>query len=464
MEIYKTNNIMDIDVSKSIIGSVIYYCNCKMALDEKLVTCFEIMDYLVENRDKIPYHRLLYCFYCVVSSFPSEYQYVQNKHFTYYFRDDTLMMKLYCFIVKNLEYPIDKNDNTILLWQYMCEAFFDLVDVEHVENRILFCLMNMDYSLKEWSNIPSKEEWLIECIFLFNATKYQRLCFEHYTEKEMVKKIIEYYIKTDNINELSDKEIISCIDIYSEFVYKIKTKCPLYFEKMKSYYMRGLHKMPISKLEKLEISQIKNLLKISSNGYMRSLNIKDEYYRLCIYPIQTLSYILGFHIEKEIPTFEEIQQKIELLEKLGPEEFCKLEKYKNNDNVANDMDSLCEDPNDYLIFDRYDLKQNGKLYQFTRPEFQQLVEKNENFYTKCELPVNMFITIEMRSKFSSLLGLPNSDTHYNLIKKGIDGKLYEMDKKKKEEQEREINQITQSNPFTQMILSLMNSQLQQSLN
>lgn len=411
------------DVSKSLIGSIVFYGNCLKSLDRKLITFYELMDYLVENKPKIPYARLLYGYYCVISFFPSEYLYVNNKHFTWYFQDDVLMMRMYCKMVKNLELNRDKDDDGVMLWEYLGDHVYDLKISDDI-NDILFCLLNVDRISKN-KTLLFDYPWLMECIFLFRAENLYYYCDSGKDKVKKAQSIIENFIKSDQIEELANEEILQCIHLYCEYTLKIKMKCPLYFEHFKDVYCKILHHTPISKLEVMDISLIKNLLKITSNGYMYAYNVPDEYLRLSIYPIQCLSYILGFDILHEIPSYDQIQDALNDLVKLGPEVYVKSRLIAHNDErIVNDMDSVCENPDDYLPFDRYNLYCNKKIYQFTRPEFQKLIESKQNFYTHCELPLNAQLTIIHKNFYAKNLSLPECDTQLHLLEKAIAGELY----------------------------------------
>jgi hypothetical protein len=116
---------------------------------------------------------------------------------------------------------------------------------------------------------------------------------------------------------------------------------------------------------------------------------------------------------------------------MGIDEYVKTTLEKQNyptfpeDKIANTEDTLFENPSEYVSLDRFEMEENGKIYQFTRPEFKKLYTDKKNFWTKQPLSYSDLYTLQIRNQLCKELNLPQSDTMKLLIEKGCKGCLYE---------------------------------------
>ena len=75
--------------------------------------------------------------------------------------------------------------------------------------------------------------------------------------------------------------------------------------------------------------------------------------------------------------------------------------------------------------DRFNIEENGKIYQFTRPEFKKLYSDKRNFWTKQPLSYSDLYSLQLRIQITHTLILPSSDTYKVLLEKACKGTLYE---------------------------------------
>jgi hypothetical protein len=256
--------------------------------------------------------------------------------------------------------------------------------------------------------------------------------------------------------------------IYDKFVercYYVKVNSPNYFYKLKKEYNKILENFDDKTFEKLSIEKIKKSY-YAFPEYFSSLipSLDEKWIRLAVYPLVVRAYILGFDINKYIPTRYEVDEEFNKLLKIGVDEYCKQnKKYAYNLDetqeyeIMNPEDTICENPMDYNQFDRYDYLDKNKVYRFTRPEFKRILEDGLNFWNKCELPKNVLDTMKMRNIIATTLRLPPSDTKKNLIEKACEGRLYETLNEKENENEENVNILDNQNLVSLLTTRLLNT-------
>jgi hypothetical protein len=250
--------------------------------------------------------------------------------------------------------------------------------------------------------------------------------------------------------------ILRYFDRYVDRVSSIKSNAPLYFNQFLDQYMNQLSIITLKDYEVFDFKLLKKLCYTFPSQFA-NIDIPEPYLRLIIYPIPIRAYILGMDISYKIPSQKEIDQRLIELSKLGIDEYVKQTLSKNQpiQDPANIQDTLFENVHDYVLFDQLPIEENGKAYQFTRPEFQKLFTDRKNFWTKQIISFSDLYTIQVRNNICKTLNLPKSDTLINLLQKGCEGKLFQEDVSVKDSEETSIPDALSTNTYFYYLLQSM---------
>jgi hypothetical protein len=421
-----------------LIEQTVLYGSVYEAIENKLFTCNELIKYLSEKVNLIPRNKLIISFTILMNLFPSSYLYYNGKHLLYYLPNDKLIYYIYLLKGGNIDLHVNQDKSTDdMLWLYLFDSFAALNSTKYdvdLESAFLFCD-------KEYKNSKNNYEyWAIEPLFF---TRCNNISYKLNLNDKLMN---EYYIRTDWFEKYVAIKNFSYIQFFNRCQY-LQKNAPLYFEKFKFKFQSIMNHIKLYELEKFDKKFLLLINDIFPDCFSKHLSTCEEkYIKLCIYPIHIRAYILGFPIERYIPSKEEVDEKIELLMKLGIDEYVKgcnrkslNNLYVSDENIANPEDTLCEDPMNYYAIDRYDLLQNNKIYRFTRKEFEKLLEDKKNFWNHCTLPEHAIATITVRLNMTDTMELPECDTAVNLLNKAIEGNLYQNLTKGDTEMENEVH-------------------------
>jgi hypothetical protein len=426
------------------------------ALEHKIFSCNELITVLAQQCNIIPRNKLIISFTILMNLYPSSYLYYNRKHLLHWLPQDKLIYYIYLLKGGSSELPINQDEpSSDMLWLYLFDCIAGLNTMKYdidLENAFLFC----DKHYKKINQ--NYEYWCLEPLFFCRCHDIQN------TLRLSEKNTNEYYIRSDWFDALND------IDgnkfpyvIFFERCKNLITYAPLYFEKLKYKFEKVLTSIKVYHLEKFDKDLIKLICQCFPEYFSSHLLTCDEkYLRLCTYPVHIRAYLLGFPIERYIPSTEEIDIQMKKLMEIGIEEYvktCDKNSYNHmscsSEYIANTEDTLCEDPSNYYAFDRYDLLQNNKVYRFSRKEFSKLIEEgmeSKNFWNQCRLPEYAVATMSIRNSISNAMNLPNSDTAINLLLKGVEGNLYQD--QIEEQQKDQIEEMT-----SQQLLNLLSTAL-----
>ena len=208
----------------------------------------------------------------------------------------------------------------------------------------------------------------------------------------------------------------------------LRINAPLYFQKLTETFQNQLGQMSLKDFEKLDLSLLKLTCKCFPEQFT-DLDLDERYTRICIYPLTIRAYILGFPCYPAFPEKKEVDDALLHLSKIGIKEYIELvlekDKY-SKELIANEHDTLYENPDDYHPMDRINILENGKMYRFTRPEFKKLKEDLDNFWTKTPLSYSNIYTLTLRIHMIEQLNFPPADTLAVMLEKACDGVLYQV--------------------------------------
>jgi hypothetical protein len=199
---------------------------------------------------------------------------------------------------------------------------------------------------------------------------------------------------------------------------------------MSEQFLYQLCSITLRDFEKLDFDLLKRTAHCFPQQFT-DVDVSDEYQRIAIYPIGVRTYILGLSCFPKVPSKKTLDEALVTLSKMGVDDYVNMilskQVYENHseDKIANTEDTLFEKPENYVSLDRFDLEENGKIYQFTRPEFKKLFTDKKNFWTKQSISYSDLYSLQIRIQLCKELNLPPSEPLKILIEKGCKGCLYE---------------------------------------
>jgi hypothetical protein len=419
----------------------------------------ELMDYLGKYAKEMPIEQVRICYMALLRYYPPVYHYSYGKHLLSLLPQDAFLNRAYVIMGGSPEFPLNKDEPHNNLWSLVFDNYTEIVNDdwnEEIEKTSLLCN-------KLTPKLAKKE-------LLFRDQKFIRQLFDYRCDKVITAlPLCGFPNKTTKINYIEtdwfDKypNIKTCYEPYILRVNFLRENAPLYFQKMCDNFQSLLAQLTLGDFEKLDL----NLLKITSKCFptqFTSVDLKDEYTKITIYPLTVRAYLLGFPCYPKVPQKDEIDDALRRLSEMGIPEYVKSVLPKDSydeKQIANTEDTLFEDPQSYSPMDRIDIQENGKIYRFTRPEFNKLLTDKTNFWTKCRLTYSDIYTLSLRVNMCKTINLPYSDTLASLIEKACKGILYQ------------IPETTQPNPppatsnlqinhetLVQMFSTMMNMSLQ----
>jgi len=412
--------------SDNILYQTIYYGNPFEAFDLNLFSPQELIDYMAKNIHNIPKEKIYLSFCALMRYYPSDYHYSNGKHILTYLPQDTILHRIFVIMGGSPEIAADKDDPSNTLWSIIFDVYTEyMIDSwsEEYEKYMLLCnkitpkLSKKEITFKDQEFIRSLYEYRCDKII----TKLPQCGIS-------IKDSIKYSIETDWFEQYP--EIKKYYKEYISRVEYLRSNAPVYLEKISEQFLFQLCNISLKEFEKLDYELLKKTCKCFPQQFT-DIDLPQTYQRLCIYPIGVRSYILGLSCFPRIPTKKEIDDALMLLSTIGIDKYVEMILSKQNypkfpeDKIANTEDTLFESPESYVSLDRFEISENGKIYQFTRPEFKKLFSDKKNFWTKQPLSYSDLYTLQIRNQLCKELNLPNSDTMKILIEKGCKGCLYE---------------------------------------
>jgi hypothetical protein len=408
-----------------LIHQTILFGNPFEAIELNLFSCGEYVDYLARNAKELPREKLHLSFCALMKNYPTVYHYSNGQHILSFFPKDTMINRMFLILGGSPELPISKDDLNHCLWSILFDEYSDFMnDVwsEEIEKVMLLCDKITSKLLKRKFVYPEKE---------FIQTLYNFRCEKVLSKYPNMISTLSFSIDTDWFVRYP---IVK--NHYHNFIHRIfhlQKNAPLYYEAVKSQFMTLFSEITIKEFEILD----SNLLKITCQAFpdqFSNIEIKEDFQKICIYPINIRAYILGLSIFPKIPNKKMIESSLIHLSEIGIDAYVNeiIEKQEKEDRpkykedqIANSEDTLFEEPKYYHNFDYLDIEENGKIYQFTRPEFQKLLTDKKNFWTKQPISFSDLYTIQNRIQLAKVMNLPNPETLKVLIEKACKGILFQ---------------------------------------
>lgn len=251
----------------------------------------------------------------------------------------------------------------------------------------------------------------------------------------------------------------------------LKTEAPLYWDAVGMDLYRYIVIKNLDITSDIPLKQIRRYDNLFSGIFPEELvNVSDfEYYMKELTEI-TQAYVLGYPIHRYVPTSKTIKKTIDLVKKIGIDEYVRIiedqnmksltvrvdminpwrldkndkdNKNKNESDdkddknyiiLANQQDVLMEDISAYNSFDVTRYYTDTHLYFFTRPEHSDLIANKKNLWTNEKIPISVLTEINSRLETATLYNLPTAMPLLDLLKKVEEGTLYETDEISQPEQ------------------------------
>ena len=412
-------------VQEQLIEQVIQYGNIFECFEFTLVGYQEIIDYLAKKCNDLTIEKLRVCYVALLKYYPSIYHYSFGKHLLTYFPKDEFIYTAYCICGGSPEHPSDKDEPVHTLWSLIFDYYTEILNnicSERVDKTMLLCnKIPIGMTNKNLISFINQDPDFLQNLFVYRCDNViGKLSGCGFQSKQL--KI--HYIKTDWIDKYP-----SLFSYYSEYIhrcYQLKTEAPLYFSKISDLLQTQLSNLTLEEFETIDSSLIR-LTCLCFPDQFTNVEVDEQFVKLKIYPLTVRAYILGLTCYPRLPQKDEIDQALILLNKLGIEQYAESVLRKDDlleDQIANTEDTLYESPDLYHEMDRFNILENGKIYRFTRPEFEKLYQDKTNFWTKGKLTYSDIYSIGMRIQIVKNLNLPASDTILNLIDKASKGILF----------------------------------------
>lgn len=295
----------------------------------------------------------------------------------------------------------------------------------------------------------------------------------------------DYLDILDNIEyELYENDLLNRCKMLKEFA-------PLYWENVakKLYQTLVFKNINLEKIRKDLIKKYGELFpEIIPEKYT---NMSDLVYNLKELSDVRQAYVLGYPIHLYIPSREILDKTIEMVDKIGIDNYAKIIEDKNKQSmnnhvdmispvcsdkiiISNEEDVLMENIYSYNSFDvvRYYVDNSGQnngqknvnnhVYYFTRPEYPELITKKKNLWTNKLMPISVLTEINSRLEMSMLYKLPKSMGIKDLLRHVNEGTLYELCKSEctchQAEQNEQEEQNQENNSVRSVIPNLQNIQ------
>jgi len=381
-------------MEKDLFHEIIKYGNPYNLIKYKLIDHNMYIEYIINNRYKYSEKQLLIALNYSIKTMPN-YMY-EGKGLIEYFIDYPKIVK-YMYLCKGIKNEIDTNF------------------VINIEDIIISDSVNNEYFAK----IEVKDDELVFLIFSLYCEKKINYIRRVLPSNEY----IEYLVMTDN-TEILKKEEYDVNTILNRIEY-LNKYAQNYYKLIASFYFYIIFES-ITVIQNINEDMLPKIIKYFPKQLgIEGIKIDPYYYRFFTYPITYRTYLLGFDPLLEYPSDEEIRERYLKLQSTNLNTFISDILCDNiiDDMIANPHDTLFENPEEYLPFDRVNVNENGKIYRFTRNEFDILLNKGCNFWTKQPLSISSYINLGIKINIAAYLQLPPAAPLEELFEKAINGCL-----------------------------------------
>jgi hypothetical protein len=217
----------------------------------------------------------------------------------------------------------------------------------------------------------------------------------------------------------------------------LETKATHYFNAMKPFFLEKLKELfsdpeYTKKITKHICDEILSMFPDFGIAYTNPMSL----YLSIIDPMLS-GYYLGLPIHEMCPDKEMIKKYAGILEEMGTEKYgafmlsvTKQVLHKtpwhieNELSVVNDRDTIMDSIEDYNIFDVFKVCGPEKVYFFTRPEYNCLVEKKINFWTNEPFHLCYMENIRTRLIIAEQYELPEPSTYLHTLKELANNRFF----------------------------------------
>jgi hypothetical protein len=376
---------------KQLYHEILKYGNPYNMIKYKLIDHNTYIEYIINNKSIYTEKELLIGLFYTIKTMPNFIY--EEKGLVEHFSEYPKIVK-YIFLCKGISSTLEYNIN-----------IEDLIISDSVINEY-------------YSKCVIEDKELLYMVFALKCEKMLLYLQRFMTGSEYT----EYLImtdKTDNLKEYCDTNMImNRIEYLTEVA-------PNYYKMISSFYFYIIFE-DVEMIQNISEDELPRIIKFFQKQLgIEGVKIDPKYYRFFTYPITYRIYLLGFNPLLEFPKEKEVKERYHKLQNTELNVFISEIIGNNNieGNIANPQDSLFENPEEYLPFDRIDINENGKIYRFTRNEFDILLNKGYNFWTKQTITVSSVINIGIKNSVATYLRLPPAAPLEELFEKALNGCL-----------------------------------------
>lgn len=397
--------------------------NPYFAYSQSLINLKELINYLVTVKDKYHYLEVFPSITLILKNFGNDDLYINGHHLLGHYNDDPLLK--YYFLKGGADIPIHKNktNSTTLKEQLINKtpSIEDLILADSLQEQDLIQYIYENTSL---------DSELIKTVFLCNNS----CCLQLNASQDQ--NIIQMIIQTDNLSQLQNvvlsAEIINLIVDRLESLPSNKYKTCLV-----SQYFKIIFDDP-KNIQLFDDDKVEQILSIFAShlGIQHLLDdikqIPYSYCRFFFYPQSYQMYILGVNLLEVLPNEKQMIEIYKKFINLGVDDYIKYILDKSSllefeGTNINPHDTMMENPENYLPFDRIDYVDNQKIYRFTRTEFSMMVKTGINMWTNKKLPYHILYSMATRLAVAETLKLPPSAPLEELFERALVGELVSLD-------------------------------------
>ena len=366
----------------------------------------DVLEYLLDNSPENDYQRKRMCIsYRIICKFTQK-QFIRDNHFIC-LTDNEDYISIY-----SLSFPTitieGYQETSIQIFKKVQKIFKNFI-VKNEKTRFLYVLCDLfNDNFDEQDNI------------IIAATR---------SIKNIPKIHNDYlsFILTDYVDILETFPDNLYTEALGERCLYLKDCAPLYWEKVAYPLYYNFVKKKFPNAPKFTRNMI-NIYDYSfPDLFSEKIKNRSELFTiLSNMKIEKCSYILGFPVNKYIPSERNLEKTLEDLDELGIEKYCESRKNENqekNIEIANPetvhFDKI-EDFNPFDVVNYYTDNEDGEdikhLFRFTRPEFENIIKDEKNFYTGKKLPTFILEEIKCRQNIAKNYNLPASEPLFELLK------------------------------------------------
>lgn len=387
-----------------LISQVVNFGSVSLALEEKLFTQIELLEWIATNEITENSHL---AYYILSKSFhPNEHYLTDGRHIFVIKSRYAIHTTLYKFDTSLRS--IKNDESSVLLVELQIETQLQDLDLDFLR----FAMV-----IGGFAQFSSSDKKQLVKILMKAFKAREPISFTEITFKDHNNALIE----ADWISDLIINDFLYGLIIRR--VRTLKEKAPLYYSKIKQKYF-----------DLFKTLYQKHLLGRSDPLHLRFLHEEfpgvldpslfqqpNEIRKLLLMPTILAGYVLGFPIQSVIPTVEQIKTAIEKYRQLGKEQYLEhIKKYvrqtyllsipipSEEHILSNEADVLLEDVDSYSPYDIISYQTGKYVYRFTRPEFEKIIESGKNHWTNEEIPITIASEIITRTRIAIELGLPKS--------------------------------------------------------